>query len=918
MNFSDSKYNQGREWIKNARNRGVAWSDIYNGNNPNGLDLFLKNHRENDFWDINEEEWIALCERQKENEEESSVFDVGPYIIPAKDEEDYFKIPTSPSNMWVAYKDKLLKSGFKEDSVDIIENTTHRILNRLKISTLPGQPIKGLVIGNVQSGKTANMAALMSMAADVGWNFFVVLSGTIENLRIQTQKRLEKDLYSETANIKWQSLDNVKIGGEGSQTDQLYLNDGSNIRYFTVCLKNSTRLKNLIKWLNRDKNKKKQMKILLIDDEADQAGINSASIEKREKTAINRAVTNLIYDLSLEGEKQNIHYKCMNYIGYTATPYANVLNENPGDESNPYTMFPDDFVAVLKSPNEYFGPQQIFGSEGLEPLNIINHISKKEIMQIRSIERGESETLPEEMLNSIYWFYCCVACFRLWNFKKPISLLIHTSQRIASHEIISNIIENYLSKVNKNKFISSCEEIWEEQTSKLDINSFFKSFKNYGGENIKEYPAFNELKSIIGSLISSPMQKIKMDEDKTLTYTKGVHLCVDNGQNNVGAKDKYFLRLAYPDKDSGVDFATAFIVVGGATLSRGLTIEGLVSTYFLRTVKQADTLMQMGRWFGYRKQYELLPRVWMSYDTEDKFKFLSELDLQLKKSMANLDSANLKPRYYGIKVKNTPKPSWMILTSKKKMQRAIAVDLNYTGAKNQTTTFYDDEEKLNNNLNKTNEFIKLLDSESCVEVGDEKLIWRNINHNLVFEYMKKLELPPCSTFIDIETMEEWFNKVVADGKLATWNIVLSGKNNLNNIQNLNGHIIGTVNRARRKDDNDGIIRIGALRNPADLYADIEKSKMTDELLEKLKNSNTEVISKIRDELGLSMISELIIYIIDKESKAENDSKTMKDLNVSVNVVGIAINIPGGKIGNNYSEALMVSPINEPDEEGDYE
>lgn len=915
MDFSNSKYNQAREWIKNARKKGLSWDCIFNGNNASTLEYFLKKHSEEDFWDVSVDEWLMLCERQKENEEESSSFDIGPYIIPASDEKDFFKVPTSPSNMWVEYKNKLEKSGFKENSINVIEETTIRILNRLKISTIPGKPIKGLVIGNVQSGKTANMAALMSMAADVGWNVFIVLSGTIENLRVQTQKRFLNDLHSETANINWQLLDNVKVG-TGIQPDQLYLNETSNTRYFAVCLKNSTRLKNLLKWLNRDKNKKKQMKILLIDDEADQAGINSANIEKNEKTAINKAVTNLIYDLSIDGEKQDVGFKCMNYIGYTATPYANVLNENPSTEDDPYTMFPDDFVAVLKSPDEYFGPQQIFGADGSLGLNVINHISLEDIMQIRAIEGEKSRTIPDSLIDSICWFYCCVACFRYWNLKKPISLLVHTSQRVVSHEIVSSLIDDYLRNVDSAKFVLKCEEVWKKQVNKLNIESFFKSFKNYGGEDIKEYPEFNKIRCIIKELIEFPIQNIKMDEDKTLTYTKGIHLCIDNGNNNVGAKDKYFLRLAYPDKDTNIDFATAFIVVGGATLSRGLTIEGLVSTYFLRTVKQADTLMQMGRWFGYRKKYELLPRIWMSYDTEDKFKFLSELDLQLKKSMSNLDVANLKPKYYGIKVKNTPKPSWMLITSKKKMQKAIEVSFNYTGAKNQTTTLFEDQDKLKNNLMQTNQFIKELDSISKVEVGEDKYIWRNINHKQVFNYMKKLQLPSCSTFVDINTMEEWFDKVVKDGKLTTWNIVLSGKKNKENEESFNGHLIGTVNRARKIDDNDNIIRIGALRNPADLYADIPSDKITDKILKKLKNANTQQIGEIRDELGLSTISELIIYVVDKNSKAERDSTSMKDLNASENIVGIAINIPGGKQGSNYAEALMVAPIEEPEEEGE--
>ena len=915
MDFSNSKYNQAREWIKNARKKGLPWESIFNGNSPCGLEQFLQKHREEDFWDVNIDEWVKLCERQKENEEESSSFDIGPYIIPASNEKDFFKIPTSASNMWVAYKNKLIKSGFKEESVGVIEETTIRILNRLKISTIPGKPIKGLVIGNVQSGKTANMAALMSMAADIGWNVFIVLSGTIENLRVQTQKRFLSDLHSETANIEWKLLDNVKVGS-GTQADELYLNETSNTRYFAVCLKNSTRLKNLLKWLNRDKNKKKQMKILLIDDEADQAGINSANIEKNEKTAINKAVTNLIYDLSINGEKQDVGFKCMNYIGYTATPYANVLNENPGTNDNPYTMFPDDFVAVLKSPDEYFGPQQIFGAEGSLGLNVINHISIDDIAQIRALESQKSRKLPDSLIESICWFYCCIACFRYWNFKKPISLLVHTSQRVASHEIVSSLIYDYLGNVDCDKFIFKCEEIWKKQTNKLNKDSFFKSFKNYGGEDIKDYPEFDNIKDLIRQMIKFPVQNIKMGEDKTLTYTKGIHLCVDNGTNNVGAKDKFFLRLAYPDKDSNIDFATAFIVVGGATLSRGLTIEGLVSTYFLRTVKQADTLMQMGRWFGYRKKYELLPRIWMSYDTEDKFKFLSELDLQLKKSMSNLDVANLKPKYYGIKVKNTPKPSWMLLTSKKKMQKAIEVNFNYTGAKNQTTMLYEEKEKLKSNLMHTNQFIKELDLITNVEIGEDKYIWRGINHKQIFSYMKKLELPPCSTFIDVNTMEEWFDKVVSDGKLTTWNVVLSGKKNIDNSESLNGHLIGTINRARKIDDNDNIIRIGALRNPADLYADISSDKLTIEILERLKNSNTQQIGEIRDELGLSTVSELIIYVIDKNSKAEKDSKSMKNLNVDENIVGIAINVPGGKRGSNYAEALMVTPLDEPEEEGE--
>lgn len=919
MNYSDSKYNQPREWIKRARKNKISWENIFLGNSDSGIDAFIKKHNDEDFWDISTDDWESLCIKQQENELESENCVIGPYIIPSKNEtKEVFSIPSGPSSMWVEYKNRLFRNGFKNDSVNVIENTTHRILNKLSLNTPQGQPIKGLVIGNVQSGKTANMAALMSMAADKGWNVFIVLSGTIDNLRKQTQKRFLQDLHCEKANITWTPLENVKVG-TGIQSSELYLSENRNERYFTVCLKNSTRLKNLLKWLNRDKGKKQQMKVLLIDDEADQAGVNASNIDKKEKTAINKAITNIIYDHTVQGGEVDVAYQSMNYIGYTATPYANVLNEGPGTTDNPFTMFPEDFVAVLQSPNEYFGPQQIFGGEGFNRLNIVNHISIEETQKIKAIEKEQLYILPKELLNSIFWFYCCVGCFRFWKLNKPISLLIHTSQRVAAHDRISELVSEYLKTVNKSDFVFNCNRVWIEQTSKLTIETFFQEFKNYGGNDIYEYPKFDEIKGIIEELINSNVENIKFGEDDTLTYQKGIHLCVDNGSKNNRANDDVFLRLAYPTKKDNLDFSAAFIVIGGATLSRGLTIEGLVSTYFLRTVKQADTLMQMGRWFGYRKHYELLPRIWMTKDTEDKFMFLSSLDLELKKQMGNLDFANQKPKYYGIKVLNTAKPRWMIVTSKNKMQKAIQVDMTYSGAKNQTTRFFSNIDALNHNIQLTTEFIGKLDFEITAENYNDNYVWKNIDYKAVFEYMENLELPETSTFVDIKMMKEWYAKLFKDGKLTHWNVVISSKKNKDQTKNtyINDYCIGKVNRAKKVDNiDDGTFNIGALRNPADLYADIDLNSVDAQIANRLKKAKTEEIAEIRSELGYETISELIIYIIDKDSTAMTGSTSSEDLRMKEDVVGIAINIPGGGKGKSYAEALTIVPINIPEEEGE--
>lgn len=164
------------------------------------------------------------------------------------------------------------------------------------------------------------MAGLMAQAADNGFNYFIILSGVIENLREQTSHRLYSDMKGDgTSSIQWNLVDNPRLNSNKVEHDMSKFNLGSNTkdRYFTVCLKNRGRLESLIKWLTNDKNKAKQLKILVIDDEADQASINTKNIDENVST-INKLIKTLV---------NNDDFLAMNYISYTATPYANVLNE---------------------------------------------------------------------------------------------------------------------------------------------------------------------------------------------------------------------------------------------------------------------------------------------------------------------------------------------------------------------------------------------------------------------------------------------------------------------------------------------------------------------------------------------------------------------------------------------------------------
>lgn len=899
MQFIDRKYDAARNWIKDKINT-YTWEqiDFGLGSNDNDLVDFLK-QASIFLGEMTVDEWHGLVAKIKELYDESSHFDdLGPVYCFNEEKNNDADVVETPSSAWFHYRKKLEKNNFSQDAIKGIEDTTRRILKRLKFSTSPDSPLTGLVIGNVQSGKTANMAALMAMAADNGFNFFLILSGTIDNLREQTNTRLNNDLSSSGCGIVWDGLNN--LGSKGSKKIlDLRLDDRSPARYFYVCLKNPTRLKNFIKWLKKDKGQKSNIKMLIIDDEADQAGINTQDLDSDYRSTINQYIVNIVYNKDENNNSLNASCKCINYIGYTATPYANVLNESP---DRPYSLFPRNFVVGLEQSKEYFGPQQIFGDIIFPGMPIVNEISLVEIDQIKKIHNGETSDLPSEFIKSLHWFYCCLACFRKWNIKKPVSMLIHTSQDTEHHDMIQNAVMNYLNNLSIDDFLNICRDVYEEQTNYLTMDNFRNYYGTYAGPLDNNYPDFTELKDILIDIKSLNIQRILMDSNGDLTYSKGVHLCVDNCKYNSN-HDVHF-RLAYPT--SQLDFATGFIVIGGATLSRGLTIEGLLSTYFLRTVKQADTLMQMGRWFGYRRHYELLPRIWMSCNTINKFKILANLDTELRNEISLLDYGNQTPSKKGIKIKNTPKNSLLTLTSDNKQQDAVYVDQDHTGSESHTTSFFSDSESIENNLKIFNDMIHTIKS-NPYEVKNSKYIWKNIDYKVVFEFLKKLKTPVLSNnYPDIDYLEQWYDKNFKLDKLSNFNVIISGTDSGEKL-NIEGFDFSLVNRSQKNVKlKDSLIRLGVIRDTKDLFIDMSLDNLNESEKEEVKNKKVKNIKYLRNKAGLGKVSQLIIYLINKDSKPDDPkSKTRVDLNSENHLVGIYLTIAGGEKNQNYVASVRV-------------
>jgi hypothetical protein len=341
--------------------------------------------------------------------------------------------PDNRSTAWASYLTRLKDANIDSDPIKTSS------INILKKFLGQSEPKRGLVIGRVQSGKTANMAGLMALAADNGVNLIIVLGGVLNNLQDQTNKRLAKDLNSinyrpETHDlISWEFLNQDALRGNVGVNDpahpnQLEFRDSSPKRYVSVVLKNHARLNRLYEWLKKvGKQCGSSVKCLIIDDECDQFGINTDSENRLENaSATYKHLQKCLYDVKT--------FSTIGYVGYTATPYANILNEGPynQDGSQRENLYPLDVIESIPPASNYFSAKNLFGSSdfpiGLPVLNEIPNNEAEDVKKVMSLQRKEGvqiPDLPNSLKDSICWFLCAVAIRRSRDQRSPTSMLVN-------------------------------------------------------------------------------------------------------------------------------------------------------------------------------------------------------------------------------------------------------------------------------------------------------------------------------------------------------------------------------------------------------------------------------------------------------------------------------------------------------------
>ena len=569
-------------------------------------------------------------------------------------------------------------------------------------------------------------------------------------------------------------------------------------------------------------------------------------------------------------------------------------------------------------------------SDGLDIKRIVD---EDDLDQVAEIYEGTSSALPESMKDAICWLVCATATMRLWGYKKPISMLVHTSQKQLFHDAIARAIEDWIgSQRTTVSFINRCQQVYEYETSRVTKEKWLNQLPEYGvpANKISDYPSFNDILPEIEGLLEEKMKHIKMTDEGDFEYHKGLHLVIDNCSKNGISGESDYVRLAYPDPnmDPYPSPAPAFIIVGGSTLSRGLTIEGLVSTFFLRASCQADTLMQMGRWFGYRRNYELMPRIWMTADTIDKFRFLSELEVELRDDLKKYMISDVTPRDYGPRILTSPKVSWLRLTSKRHMTNAKPAEMDFSGAKPQTTIFDGDEGIQRENLRITEAFIESLGEYTQLSHDETALCWQNVSLQTIMDNLliDKFSFSDRSrVFNEIGTFCDWIKQISNEEVLKNWSVIVAGNGVIEEAGecdqkhwNVAGKKLGKVNRSRLKPngDLDTSIDIHALRAIKDLVADVDP-EIVKQYIAANGISKQEHIDAIRKQAGMDKIPMLLIYRIDGKSMPRENSSDRIPMDKPFDIIGLQICVPGDQVNTKFIKKVTIQ-LPEKDREDEVE
>lgn len=758
-----------------------------------------------------------------------------PHAVVLGNRDTWYTGPHAKDKCWPAIADLLRKDGWpQEPAIKSLDDSSTRVVSLLNHPKEKTFSTRGLVVGYVQSGKTTNFTSVMAKAADRGYKLFIVLAGIHNGLRRQTQARLVQQLVEPNPSM-WSQLTGLEKDFTPTENPASYFGKNNRTHVLCVVKKNATVLRKLARWLEKASDHLGDCPALIIDDEADQATVATKSI--------NPLILRIMGSLPRSA-----------YVGYTASPFANLLIDPSAED-----LYPKDFVINLPKPHGHFGTEVLFGRyalDGEDPeqvddgYDMIRSVPDDDVPCVRPQTKADVEgfepVITDALRSAVEYFWMVTAARRIRGTGNAHStMLIHTSVNTAVHNSFERPLRHLRDQTARSltdaDFRTRLRILWEKETGRVPAEDF-------GEMPVPFEQMMSELPGVLDSC------RVIMD--------------------NSSSEDRL-------DYENGPIVA---IAVGGNTLSRGLTLEGLSVSYFVRAVSAYDTLLQMGRWFGFRNGYADLPRIWMTDELAEWFRHLATVETEMRRDIDIYMTEDETPLTFAVRLRTHPA---LRVTAAAKMRDAVTAASSYGGKRVQTHYFHTNADWLRGNIDAARALVAVSHREA-VRISDRsaegRYVFRDVPNEAVIDFLSTYKFHKKSPETDADLITAYIRKRIAAGSLRRWNIAVIGNPGGNG--GFTFHDGVTVGRNMRA-------RVAGTSSDPD-FADIKTLMSRRDAAVDLSGDTAKLTEKeIMDarRLQLPDTGLLVLYPIDKTSEPSPSKVRRAPLNAEEHVIGVGLVFP---------------------------
>lgn len=786
-----------------------------------------------------------------------------------------------PSRFWDRYR-KMLAKKLPFKVMGELDVSTSKIVDYAGDPKIDGKfQRRGLVVGDVQSGKTNCYLGVICKAIDAGYDRVIILTGTTNSLRIQTQMRVDEGVtgYNSDPQKHKEPIGVGQINGRLAISATTSVVSDFSVKYvptssgnsspsILVIKKNTKVLENVINWLDVPQNKDTSglinESLLLIDDEADNASVNTSA---EEITATNKKIR---YLLTL--------FARASYVGYTATPYANIFIEpDTCDAMFQMDLFPKDFIYSMWAPSNYIGPRAIFEPDGKNNymLRTIPNTEKLFEGDLYHKKTAVFEVIPESLKKAVAAFFIsCTMRDLKGDREKPMSMMIHISRFNDVQDTILDKIQEAIDAIRDD--IVSYYALPESEALKHETMKYLYDVWDEEYSGIEDWP-------------HNSWTEIQRNLNESVHPIKYMLI-------NSKSEEKYIDYRRYPDY--------RVIVLGGNALSRGLTLEGLMISYFYRVSKQYDTLLQMGRWFGYKDGFAEVCRVWTNPGIQAWFGYIGRVNDELKSDIDDMCAQKLTPSEYGIHVQEDM--VGLLMTSRAKMRSSAKefVVKCLAGDVHDTMYVIVDREITLHNYGVLDSFYDRLETYSHYTQRPDhgNICWTDIPKDEIIALLRDTKVAPKNVWYSFSDI----SKLIQDGE-DKWDVAIISRRNdtpggskktLYNVHDMEIYCPRRRTYTFKPDADPKVVQMGnrTLKSPED-----SKEFLSETEIARVKASKPKNVSA-KDYMIAGRNPLLLIYYLDLtdlEKVSEPDRKDYEQMIADldgINPVGFAIGFPAGAAG----------------------